>query len=166
LVAPEIHWNTGNIGRTCVGAGVALHLIKPLGFSLDDRHLKRAGLDYWHKVDLRIWDDFDHFYDTLAPADKEMVIFSKQGRQVHWKMPSYPRLFLIFGSEAKGLPSALWHRFAHRSYHIPITRHIRSLNLSTAVAIAVYESLREAAPPHDWPSPTQASPQATELKRK
>jgi tRNA (cytidine/uridine-2'-O-)-methyltransferase len=142
LVAPEVHWNTGNIGRTCLGAGAVLHLIKPLGFSLDSRQVKRAGLDYWHRVPLRVWDDFDDFRKEMAPAAAEVALFSKTGTRSFRDMPSPSRQFLIFGSETRGLPETVLSAFPGATYHIPITSQIRSLNLSTAVGIALYESLR------------------------
>ena len=150
LVSPEIHWNTGNIGRTCVATGAYLHLIKPLGFSLDNKHLKRAGLDYWQHVKLTVWDDFDGLHSTLAPRAQEVVVFSKTGAKPFWTLPSGPRLFLVFGSETQGLPENIRSVYAHATYHIPISRDIRSLNLSTAVGIALYESLRSSAPFHAW----------------
>ncbi len=142
LVAPEVHWNTGNIGRTCLGAGAELHLIPPLGFSLDSRQVKRAGLDYWHRVPLRVWDTFDEFRNEMAPAAVEVALFSKTGTRSFREMPSPSRLFLIFGSETRGLPQTVLSAFPGADYHIPITSQIRSLNLSTSVGIALYESLR------------------------
>lgn len=142
LVAPEIHWNTGNIGRTCLGAGARLHLIRPLGFSLDSRQVKRAGLDYWERVSPDIWDDFDAFCDALNPLDAELVLFSKAGSQIFWEMPAPRRMFLVFGSETGGLPESILTRYPRGCYRIPITDEIRSLNLSTAAGIALYESLR------------------------
>jgi tRNA (cytidine/uridine-2'-O-)-methyltransferase len=150
LVSPEIHWNTGNIGRTCVATGAYLHLIKPLGFSLDSKHLKRAGLDYWKYVKLEVWDDFESWQTTLAPRPQEVVLFSKIGAKPFWALPSEPRLFLIFGSETKGLPENIQSMYSDATYHIPITKDIRSLNLSTAVGIALYESLRSAESFHAW----------------
>lgn len=143
LVRPEVHWNTGNIGRTCLGAGAALHLIRPLGFSLDGKHVKRAGLDYWHKVPLKVWDDFDQFVADTGATDDQIVLFSKGGRKCHWEMPSPQRLFMVFGSETKGLPPVLLKRFENQVFRIPIRADIRCLNLSTAVGIALYESLRQ-----------------------
>ena len=142
LVEPEVPWNTGNIGRTCLGAGEFLHLIKPLGFSLENRELKRAGLDYWHKVKLSVWDDFQHFHHEMAPEKEEVAVFSKNGSIPFWSMPSQDRLFLVFGSETKGLSKTIISRYKHATYHIPITSEIRCLNLSTTVGIALYESLR------------------------
>ena len=150
LISPEIHWNTGNIGRTCVATGSYLHLIRPLGFSLDSKEVKRAGLDYWKQVKLRVWDGFGDLQSELAPRRHEVAIFSKNGTQPFWSMPSPPRLFLIFGSETCGLPPNILKRYPQTTYHIPITKNIRSLNLSTAAAIALYESLRSAEPFHAW----------------
>ena len=143
LVAPEVHWNTGNIGRTCLGGGAVLHLIRPLGFSLEDKHVKRAGLDYWSKVRPKVWDDFNQFLSTTQAAAHEIVLFSKGGCKPHWQMPSPRRLFMIFGSETKGLPPVLLQRFIDQTYQIPIRSEIRCLNLSTAVGIALFESLRQ-----------------------
>jgi tRNA (cytidine/uridine-2'-O-)-methyltransferase len=142
LVAPDVPWNTGNIGRTCLGTGASLHLIKPLGFSLESRELKRAGLDYWHNVKLSIWDDFTSFLENMVPQKDEVALFTKNGSTPFWSMPSSDKLFLIFGSETKGLPQNIISRYKTATYHIPITNEIRCLNLSTAVGIALYESLR------------------------
>lgn len=142
LVAPEIHWNTGNIGRTCLGAGARLHLIRPLGFSLDSRQVKRAGLDYWERVSLDIWDRFDAFCEALNPEAGEMALFTKAGSRSFWEMPVRRRMFLVFGAETRGLPEAVLSRYPRACYRIPITGQIRSLNLSTAAGIALYESLR------------------------
>lgn len=150
LVAPEIHWNTGNIGRTCLATGAFLHLIKPLGFSLNSREVQRAGLDYWQNVKLTLWDDFDKFLMKMVPQLGEMAVFSKRGAKPFWTMPSAKRLFLVFGSETRGLAGALLDRYSACTYHIPISAEIRSLNLSTAAGIALYESLRSAEPFHAW----------------
>ncbi|MBW1957909.1 MAG: tRNA (cytidine(34)-2'-O)-methyltransferase [Deltaproteobacteria bacterium] len=146
LVAPDVPWNTGNIGRTCLGAGAFLHLIKPLGFSLESRELKRAGLDYWHNVKLSVWDDFISFQENMAPKKDEVALFTKNGSIPFWSMPSSDRLFLIFGSETKGLSQTIISRYKTATYHIPITNEIRCLNLSTAVGIALYQSLRSVHP--------------------
>jgi len=151
LVAPEIHWNTGNIGRTCLAAGAFLHLIRPLGFSLESREVKRAGLDYWENVKLTVWDNFNDFLVNMAPQNGEVAVFSKRGSKSFWTMTCPRRLFLIFGSETRGLPDSILRKFSDTTYHIPITSDIRSLNLSTAAGIALYESLRAAKPFHDWP---------------
>lgn len=150
LVEPEIHWNTGNIGRTCLAAGAKLHLIEPLGFSLSSREVKRAGLDYWPKVKLQVWKSFGHFERHLNPAEGEVVLLTKSGEKDFWSIPKPQRLFLVFGSETRGLPQDIMTRYRLSTYYIPISSDIRSLNLSTAVGIALYESLRHGAPAHAW----------------
>jgi len=142
LVAPEIHWNTGNIGRSCLGTGAFLHLIRPLGFSLESRQVKRAGLDYWRNVRLQVWESFDHFERALEPGRCETVLFTKKGQHLFWSVPILDRMFLVFGSETKGLPADIVARYTDATYRIPMAGSIRSLNLSTAVGIALYESLR------------------------
>ena len=99
LVAPEIHWNTGNIGRTCLAANAGLHLIRPLGFSLEDKEVRRAGLDYWNEVRLAVWDDFDQFLAQERPQAGEVAVFSKSGAQSFRDMLRSTRMFLVFGSE-------------------------------------------------------------------
>ena len=145
LVHPEIHWNTGNIGRTCLGAGAVLHLVKPLGFSLENRMVKRAGLDYWHLVKPRVWDDYHDFLSGMKVLHGEVALLTKTGEHSFRELPDIPRLFLVFGSETRGLPDEIL-RFhgPERTFHIPISGQIRSLNLSTAAAVVLYESLRFA----------------------
>ena len=142
LVSPEVHWNTGNIGRTCLGTDAFLHLIKPLGFSLDSREVKRAGLDYWQNVKLSVWDDFIGFKKKMTPKKDEIALFTKNGEKPFWSLPHNKRLFLVFGSETKGLPEDIISTYQNATYYIPISNEIRSLNLSTTVGIALYESLR------------------------
>jgi tRNA (cytidine/uridine-2'-O-)-methyltransferase len=145
LVHPEIHWNTGNAGRTCLAVGATLHLIEPLGFSLDDRQVKRAGLDYWQHVDLRVWSDWKSFEGTL-PTLGEPYFFSTRAARPLWDAPlnGPGDVVLIFGSETGGLPADLRDRYAERLVVLPmVSANVRSLNLSTAVGIAVYEVLRQ-----------------------
>ena len=142
LVSPEIHWNTGNIGRTCLGTGTKLHLIKPLGFSLENRYVKRAGLDYWPNVDVSVWNDFSSFNKALAPQTQEIYLLTKNGSKPFWHAPILKRMFLVFGSETKGLPDSILSAYPDATYFIPMTSHIRSLNLSTAVGIVLYETFR------------------------
>ena len=145
LVHPEIHWNTGNAGRTCLAAGATLHLIEPLGFSLGEREVKRAGLDYWEHVDLRVWPNWEAFEAEL-PALGEPYFFSTKGRQLFWDAPLGVDgdIVLVFGREAGGLPAELHERYADRFVSMPMSSPlVRSLNLSTSVAIAVYEVLRQ-----------------------
>jgi tRNA (cytidine/uridine-2'-O-)-methyltransferase len=150
LLSPEIPWNAGNVGRTCLGAGATLHLIRPLGFSLDSHQVRRAGLDYWHRVPLRVWERFEELEADLKPTVEEVALLTKGGAEPLWELPKGPRLFLLFGSETRGLPEDLLRRFAGRTYRIPITGAIRCLNLSTSVGIALYESLREPAGPRGY----------------
>ena len=145
LVHPEIHWNTGNAGRTCLAVGATLHLIEPLGFSLDEREVKRAGLDYWEHVDLRLWPSWDAFEDEL-PRLGEPWFFSTKATQLLWDAPlgASNDVVLIFGRETGGLPQELHERYRDRFVAMPIeSSHVRSLNLSTSVGIAVYETLRQ-----------------------
>jgi tRNA (cytidine/uridine-2'-O-)-methyltransferase len=142
LVAPEIPPNTGSIARLCAATGVRLHLIRPLGFSLDDRYLKRAGLDYWPFVDVHVHDDWQQFRRQHHAG--HMHFFSARAAHSYLAAPYQHGDYLVFGRETKGLPASLL--AAHRSatYVIPIfSPHVRSLNLSNAVSIVVYEALRQ-----------------------
>lgn len=144
LVHPEIHWNTGNAGRTCLAVGATLHLIEPLGFSLDEKQVKRAGLDYWEHVDLRVWKSWSDFEQQL-PALGEPYFFSTKAKRMLWDAPlgDAGDVVLIFGRETGGLPADLHERYADRFVGMPIlSPRVRSLNLSSSVAIAVYEVLR------------------------
>jgi tRNA (cytidine/uridine-2'-O-)-methyltransferase len=145
LVNPEIHWNTGNIGRSCLATGATLHLIEPLGFSLDDRRVKRAGLDYWKYVDLRVWPSWQAFEAEL-PALGEPWFFGTQATRLFWDAPlgAPDDLVLIFGRESTGLPAELQERYRDRLIAMPIlSPRVRSLNLSSCVAVALYEVLRQ-----------------------
>jgi tRNA (cytidine/uridine-2'-O-)-methyltransferase len=145
LVHPEIHWNTGNAGRTCLATGATLHLIEPLGFSLDDRQVKRAGLDYWEHVDLRVWPNWNDFERQL-PTLGEPYFFSTRATRCLWDAPlGTPKsVVLIFGRETGGLPAELHDKYAARFLAMPmLSPRVRSLNLSTSVAVATYEVLRQ-----------------------
>jgi tRNA (cytidine/uridine-2'-O-)-methyltransferase len=145
LVHPEIHWNTGNAGRSCLAAGAALHLIEPLGFSLDERQVKRAGLDYWEYVEPRVWQSWDAFEEEL-PNLGDAYFFSARATRLFWDVPlgEASDVVLIFGGETAGLPQELHERYADRFVAMPIlSPHVRSLNLSTAVALALYEVMRQ-----------------------
>lgn len=147
LVNPEIHWNTGNAGRTCLAAGARLHLIEPLGFSLDEKQVKRAGLDYWEHVDLRVWPDWDAFQEQL-PSLGTAFFFSTKAKKLFWHAPlgRADDVVLIFGRETGGLAAELHERYNERFVTMPIASPlVRSLNLSTSVGIAVYEVLRQRA---------------------
>jgi tRNA (cytidine/uridine-2'-O-)-methyltransferase len=143
LVHPEIHWNTGNAGRSCLAAGATLHLIEPLGFSLGEREVRRAGLDYWRHVDLRVWPSWTdlerHLPELGAP-----YFFSTRAVTDLWDVKYEADSVLVFGRETGGLPEEIHQRYADRMVRMPIqSPHVRSLNLSTAVGIALYEVLRQ-----------------------
>lgn len=145
LVHPEIHWNTGNAGRTCLATGATLHLVEPLGFSLEEREVKRAGLDYWEHVDRRVWRDWSAFEREL-PALGEPWFFSTRAPRLFWDAPlgAASSTVLLFGRETGGLPPELHQRYADRFLSMPIASPLaRSLNLSTSVGIAAYEVLRQ-----------------------
>jgi tRNA (cytidine/uridine-2'-O-)-methyltransferase len=143
LVEPEIHWNTGNVGRTCLAAGAQLHLVEPLGFSLDDKEVRRSGLDYWARVDPRVWPSWAAVEEAL-PSLGEPFFFSAEATRILWDVQFPERTALIFGRESVGLPRAVRDRYRDRLVRIPMADPgLRSLNLSTAVAIALYEVLRQ-----------------------
>jgi tRNA (cytidine/uridine-2'-O-)-methyltransferase len=145
LVHPEIHWNTGNAGRTCLAAGATLHLIEPLGFSLDEKQVRRAGLDYWEHVDLRVWPGWTEF-ETAMPSLGEPFFFSTKGERPLWDAPlgTAADVVLVFGRETGGLPPDVHARYRERFVSMRIlSSRVRSLNLSTSVGIALYEVLRQ-----------------------
>jgi tRNA (cytidine/uridine-2'-O-)-methyltransferase len=143
LVEPEIPWNTGNVGRTALAVGAELHLVEPLGFSLDDRQVRRAGLDYWPRVRLRVWPGWEMFERALPELGEPFFLTAGSPRS-YWQ-PRYPeRTVLLFGRESVGLPRALLARFADRTVSLPMADpQLRSLNLSTAAALASYEVVRQ-----------------------
>jgi tRNA (cytidine/uridine-2'-O-)-methyltransferase len=143
LVEPEIHWNTGNAGRTCLAVGAQLHLVEPLGFSLDDAQVRRAGLDYWARVNPRVWHGWEAF-ELALPALGEAYFFSSSGAH-DFQRVRYPRpAVLVFGRESVGLPPELLERHRDRTVHVPMRDPaLRSLNLSTTVGVAAYEVLRQ-----------------------
>lgn len=164
LVHPEIHWNTGNAGRTCLAAGAQLHLVEPLGFSLGERQVRRAGLDYWERVAPRVWPDWEAFEAALGTLGTPHFFSAEAGRS-HWEVRYGPSPVLVFGAEAAGLPAELRTRYAAQMVRIPMAeRSVRSLNLSTAVAVAAFEVLRQRAPqpPPPGVSRIRRSPAATE----
>jgi tRNA (cytidine/uridine-2'-O-)-methyltransferase len=145
LVEPEIHWNTGNAGRTCLAAGARLHLVQPLGFSLDDREVRRAGLDYWPRVQPRLWPSWESL-EARLPELGEPWFFSSEGTRDLWSVRFGERVALVFGKESVGLPMGVRKRYSERLLAIPMADPaLRSLNLSSAVAVALYEVLRQRA---------------------
>ena len=143
LVEPEIHWNTGNAGRTVLAAGAMLHLVAPLGFSLDAKQVRRAGLDYWSRVPVKLWPDW-HTLERALPSMGEPFFVSPEAERTLWDARFPARSVLIFGSEAKGLPESLREQHQKRLFSIPMKDEtLRSLNLSTAVGVVLYEALRQ-----------------------
>jgi tRNA (cytidine/uridine-2'-O-)-methyltransferase len=143
LVEPEIHWNTGNIGRTTLAAGADLHLVEPLGFSLEDRYLQRAGLDYWPRVRLRVWPNWDAIEKRL-PELGEPFYFTSHAPRTFWDVRYPDDVALIFGRESVGLPADLLERNGDRTVRIPMVEPaLRSVNLSTTAGIAMFEVVRQ-----------------------
>lgn len=152
LVEPEIPANTGNIARTCGSVGARLHLVKPLGFSIDDKHVKRAGLDYWRFVDITVHDSLTDFleYRKNNFPDANMYFFSKKAKKRHVDVAYRDGDFFLFGKETAGLPEELLNGDPEHSLRIPMRDdpNFRSLNLSNSVAVVVYEAMRQ----FDFPS--------------
>ncbi len=141
LVEPQIPQNTGNISRTCAVTGARLHLVKPFGFEITDKHLKRAGLDYWDKLDITYYDSLPDFFEKNA--DGKFFYFTTKGKNVHSDIDYPDCSYLIFGREDKGLPEELLYKNPESCARIPMRNELRSLNLSNSVAVAVYEVLRQ-----------------------
>jgi tRNA (cytidine/uridine-2'-O-)-methyltransferase len=142
LVEPEIPNNTGNIGRLALATGSKLHLVKPFGFEIEDKRLKRAGLDYWQHLEVIYYDSIDDFF--LKSKDAKMVFLSSHGTQSHWDIDYTEEMFLIFGKESVGLSQTITDKYKDQLFKIPMySEHIRSLNLANAVSIIVYEGLRQ-----------------------
>jgi tRNA (cytidine/uridine-2'-O-)-methyltransferase len=140
LFEPEIPNNTGNIGRLSLASGCNLHLVKPFGFDISDKRVKRAGLDYWQHVNLHIYENKEAFY--AMHGAKNLAYFSSKGDKYHWDLEYKEDIFLIFGKESSGLPNHIVEQNIHSVYKIPIqSPHIRSLNLANAVSIVVYHGL-------------------------
>jgi tRNA (cytidine/uridine-2'-O-)-methyltransferase len=141
LVEPEIPPNTGNVARLCAATGATLHLIKPLGFSIDDKQLKRAGLDYWHLLDIVIYENFREF-EEKNPMGPRYLATTKGGR-VYTDIVFETGGYLIFGKETKGLAPEILERYPNTTLRLPMRADARSLNLSNSVAVIVYEALRQ-----------------------
>ncbi len=141
LREPEIHYNTGSVGRTCVAVGAKLWLVRPLGFRVDDYYLRRAGLDYWELLQWEVVDDWPALVERL-PTQKHWY-FSKKAERVYTEVAFEPGDVLVFGSESKGLPSDLLEENPSRTLRLPTRPEVRSLNLSNVAAIACYEALRQ-----------------------
>ncbi|MBQ3565790.1 MAG: tRNA (cytidine(34)-2'-O)-methyltransferase [Oscillospiraceae bacterium] len=140
LVQPQIPQNTGNISRTCAVTGARLHLIKPFGFEITDKQLKRAGLDYWDKLDISYYENIEEFF---SKNKGEYFFFTTKGRNVYSDMEYPDNAYLFFGREDKGLDEQLLYSNPQRCVRVPMRNELRSLNLSNTVAIATYEVLRQ-----------------------
>ena len=141
LHEPEIPQNTGNIARTCAATGASLHIIKPMGFTIDDKKLKRAGLDYWDKLDITYYEGLDDFYEKNKGA--LVYYYTTKAPRAYTEIESYPEsVYIMFGKESRGLPEELLYANKEHCVRIPMRDTLRSLNLSNSVAIAVYEILR------------------------
>jgi len=141
LVEPEIHTNTGNIGRLSLATGSNLHLVKPFGFEISDKRLKRAGLDYWKHINLFTYESVDDFF--TKNVDKHFAYLSTRGVQNYCEIDFKEDMFLVFGKESVGLPQSIVSESSNKVYSIPIhSTHVRSLNLANAVSVVVYEGLR------------------------
>ena len=141
LVEPEIPQNAGNIARTCAATGTHLHMIRPLGFEVSDKYLKRAGLDYWHLVDISYYDSFQELQEKYP--NSRFFYFTTKGRHRHSDVKFQDGDFLVFGKETKGLPEELLMQHENECLRIPMFSEARSLNLGNSVAIALYEALRQ-----------------------
>ncbi|WP_155476242.1 tRNA (uridine(34)/cytosine(34)/5-carboxymethylaminomethyluridine(34)-2'-O)-methyltransferase TrmL [Heliobacterium mobile] len=141
LVEPEIPPNTGNVARLCAGTGCVLHLIKPLGFSVDDKQLKRAGLDYWHLVEIHYHDNWEAFRKAYPEAN--LYLLSTKGHKRYSDVAYQPGDFFVFGKETKGLPPAILEAHPEQVVRIPLVGDARSLNLSNAVSVVLFEGLRQ-----------------------
>ena len=146
LFQPEIPHNTGAVGRLCLATGARLHLIKPLGFTIGDKQLKRAGLDYWAEVNVRVWDSFDEMR-AAAAAGAEFFFLTTKATCLHWDASlTADECYLVFGPETRGLPESLLAAEAEHAIRIPM-QGTRSLNLATAAGIVMYEAMRQRAHP-------------------
>lgn len=145
LVEPEIPQNTGNIARTCAIIGAKLHLVKPLGFEISDKYLKRAGLDYWDKLDMETHESFKEFLEKYNPESSNMFFVTTKGKHCYTEVqyPKYEEVFMLFGKETKGLPEDILKKNLQKTVRIPMRENFRSLNLSNSVAIVAYEMLRQ-----------------------
>ncbi len=142
LVEPEIPPNTGNIARLCLATNSCLHLVKPLGFQTTDRALRRAGMDYWKRVNISYWENWLEFEKATSAASR-LFFFSTKARQLYWNIPFRDHDYLIFGRETRGLPESLLEAYPDRCFLIPMDPAARSLNLATAVAIVLFEGIRQ-----------------------
>ncbi len=142
LIEPEIPHNTGSVGRLCLATNSRLHLVKPLGFSIDDSAVRRAGLDYWHEVQLSVWESFQELRAAQA-ADARFFFLTTKTQRSYWDVAFQPGDFFVFGRETRGLPEAILSANAQQCLTIPMIGNTRSLNLATSVGIVLYEGLKQ-----------------------
>lgn len=145
LVEPEIPQNTGNIARTCAAIGAKLHLVYPLGFSISEKQVKRAGLDYWDKLDIEEHNTFNDFLEKYNPEEHDMFFVTTKGKKVYSEVnySNFDKVFLLFGKETKGLPEDILKKYINKTIRIPMRETLRSLNLSNSVAIVAYDVFRQ-----------------------
>lgn len=145
LVEPEIPQNTGNIARTCAALGAKLHLVHPLGFSISEKQVKRAGLDYWDKLEIEEHLSFEKFLEKYKPEENDMFFVTTKGKQVYseFDYSKMDEIFILFGKETKGLPEDVLQKYIHSTIRIPMRPGLRSLNLSNSVAIVAYDIFRQ-----------------------
>ncbi|HCC47987.1 MAG TPA: tRNA (uridine(34)/cytosine(34)/5-carboxymethylaminomethyluridine(34)-2'-O)-methyltransferase TrmL [Elusimicrobia bacterium] len=143
LINPDIPWNAGNIGRTCVATGTELAFVGKMGFNLSDKEIRRSGLDYWQFLKHSVHADFESFLKTL-PENPSLIFFSTRGAADYWHAPYTADSCLVFGAETAGFPDEIYEKYADRMYRIPMwSDRVRSLNLSTSAGVALYEGLRQ-----------------------
>ena len=145
LVEPEIPQNTGNIARTCAAIGAKLHLVYPLGFSISEKQVKRAGLDYWDKLEIEEHNSFKSFLEKYKPENTNMFFVTTKGKKVYSDVnySKFDEVFLLFGKETKGLPEDILKKYINNTIRIPMRENLRSLNLSNSVAIVAYDVCRQ-----------------------
>ncbi len=143
LVTPEIPWNTGAIGRTCVALNLELILIKPLGFQLDEKSVRRAGTDYWKHVNLTLYEGWEHFLEERKPARTQLYFFEEHGAQSLYEPTYDPEGYLVFGCESAGLPDAILDDMRDRTFHLPmLSDKVRSLNLANVATAVIFQAMK------------------------
>ena len=143
LLEPEMPANTGNIGRTCVATGSSLHLIEPLGFQINEKAVKRSGLDYWEKLDVTVYDCYSDFLERNPEAAEKIFMASTKAPNVYTEVSYEPGAYIMFGKESAGIPEEILSRHRETTVRIPMLEEIRSLNLANSVAVVLYEALRQ-----------------------
>ena len=141
LIEPEIPQNTGNIARTCAAIGATLHIVKPIKFDISDKAVKRAGLDYWQHLTLRVYENTNEF--LAEHGEKHLYYCTTKAKKLYTDAKYHDETWLLFGSETRGLPETMIHSDPNRAIRIPMLKHIRSLNLANSVAVVVYEVIRQ-----------------------